>query len=64
VLEVGAAADLVLFYPEELTDRATFDQVKRVASGISSVWVSGVKVYENSRATGKFPGRILKRESR
>lgn len=64
VLEVGAPADLVLFYPEELTDRATFDQVKRVASGISSVWVSGVKVYENSRATGKFPGRILKRESR
>ncbi|MEM9936452.1 MAG: amidohydrolase family protein, partial [Bacteroidota bacterium] len=64
VIEVGAAADLVLMNPETYADRATFDQVKRVASGILSVWVNGVKVYENSQGTANFPGRIIKRMSK
>jgi N-acyl-D-amino-acid deacylase len=58
----GFKADLVLFDPETVVDRATPAEPHALSTGIDRVWVNGVLVYEDQKATGKFPGRPLKRE--
>lgn len=64
VLREGAYADLVLFRPELVADRATLDQPHVNATGIGVVWVNGEMVYDAERATGKHPGRPLRRFTR
>lgn len=62
VIRVGAPADLVLFDPETVGDRATRREPHRVSEGIEGVWVNGVRVYEGGgRTTGARPGRVLTR---
>jgi N-acyl-D-amino-acid deacylase len=61
VIRQGAAADLVLFDTLVVRDNATTDNPHGPASGISMVWVNGEVVYEKGAATGKFPGRGLRR---
>jgi len=58
----GFKADLVLFDPETVLDRATPSDPHAVSTGIDRVWVNGVLVYEDGKTTGQFPGRALKRE--
>ncbi|MCH9648969.1 MAG: D-aminoacylase [Deltaproteobacteria bacterium] len=60
-LRIGGAADLVLFRPEKVKDRATLRKPHELSEGISRVWVNGIAVYENGQATGELPGKILKR---
>ena len=57
----GAAADLVLFDPATVLDRATTKDPQALAAGIATVWVNGAVVYEEGAATGKRPGRVLRR---
>ena len=57
----GMAADLVLFDPATVLDRATPQDPHAVSSGIARVWVNGVVVYEDGRTTGAYPGRVLRR---
>ena len=57
----GAYADLVLFDPATVADRATTDEPHAVATGIERVWVNGTVVFEGGRATGARPGRVLRR---
>ncbi|NNF27999.1 MAG: D-aminoacylase [Gemmatimonadetes bacterium] len=62
VIEPGAAADLVLFDPARVLDRATPSAPHQVAVGIERVWVGGALVYsESDGTTGARPGRVLKR---
>ena len=61
VVRVGAPADLVLFDPDTIEDRATFDEPQTPAVGISRVWVNGVEVYDGTTVTGATPGQVLKR---
>jgi N-acyl-D-amino-acid deacylase len=61
VLRLGAFADLVLFDPERITDRATFTDPKQPAGGIACVFVNGVPVWRDGSATGERPGRVLRR---
>ncbi len=56
------AADLVLFDPETVKDRATFEDPKQPSAGIHSVWVNGRAVWRQGAATGARPGRALRRE--
>jgi len=63
VIAAGAAADLVLFDPELVADRATIESPQALAAGIRSVWVNGELVYEEGRPTGRRPGRALRRIS-
>jgi N-acyl-D-amino-acid deacylase len=58
----GFRADLVLFDPDTVIDRATPTDPHAVSEGIARVFVNGVSVYENGKVTGAFPGRVLKRE--
>lgn len=61
-LTPGAYADLVLFDPETLSDRATFENSSLPSVGISKVWVSGKLVFEDESMTGERPGRVVRRE--
>jgi N-acyl-D-amino-acid deacylase len=63
VIAPGAYADLVLFDPQSVIDRATPDQPHAVASGISKVWVNGVLAYDGGRVTGQRAGRRIYRGS-
>jgi len=55
------AADLVLFDPATVAERATVATPHAVSVGIHTVWVNGAIVYANGRSTGAFPGRALRR---
>jgi N-acyl-D-aspartate/D-glutamate deacylase len=61
VLRPGAAADLTVFDPASITDRATFDDPRRYPAGIAHVIVNGVPVINNGAHTGALPGRVLRR---
>jgi N-acyl-D-amino-acid deacylase len=59
-IEVGWFADLVLFDPERVADRATFDEPRQAPDGIPFVIVNGIVVIDAGRHTGERPGRILR----
>ena len=61
-VEVGQIADLVLFDPDTILDLATTDEPHALSTGVERVWVGGRVVYEAGRATGRRPGRVLRRE--
>jgi len=58
-IKEGMYADLVIFDPNEITDRATFENPFQRSSGIFHVFVNGVPVIRDERFSGNFPGRIL-----
>ena len=62
-LTVGGYADLVLFDPETVIDRATYEEPDLPAGGIHQVWVNGVTVWHEGRASGARPGRALRRQT-
>lgn len=59
----GCWADLVLFDPATIVDRADYDQPRRYAAGICDVWVNGRRVSHDGRPTGERPGRSLRHRS-
>ncbi|HUG40505.1 MAG TPA: serine hydrolase [Longimicrobiales bacterium] len=61
VLRAGAPADLVLFDPATVTDRATPADPHAPSEGVRIVWVNGEIVYRDGRTTGATPGAILRR---
>ena len=58
-LHEGQFADLVLFNPETVIDRATFSSPFALPTGIEKVFVNGVLVWNSDKATGARPGRVL-----
>jgi N-acyl-D-aspartate/D-glutamate deacylase len=60
-LEPGSFADLVLFDPETVLDRATAEEPQATSVGIETVWVNGRIVYEDGRPSGRTSGRVLRR---
>ncbi len=61
LIREGMAADLVLFNPETVQDKATFTQPHQYSEGFSLVVVNGVVAAENGKMTGARAGRILRR---
>lgn len=59
-LREGFFADIVVFRPEDLRDRATYEEPYRRPEGISHVLVNGVPVVFNGETTGERPGRVLR----
>ena len=62
ILEAGTAADICLFDPETVIDRASFENPMAPADGIRMVLVAGEAVWEDGAGTGARPGRALRRE--
>jgi N-acyl-D-amino-acid deacylase len=60
-IATGAYADLVVFDPDTIADRATFETPEVPASGIDIVFVNGEIVWRNGASTGARPGRALRR---
>ena len=61
IIRPGAYADLVLFDPERILDRATPEDPQVPAVGIEKVWVNGAQVYVDGAPTGTHPGRVIRR---
>jgi N-acyl-D-amino-acid deacylase len=59
VIRKGAFADLVLFNPDTVVDRATFAKPFELPLGIEKVFVSGTLVWNAGKPTGERPGRVL-----
>ena len=62
LIRVGYKADLILFDPTRLTDRATVENPGALAVGISDVMVNGVMVLRNNKPTHAYAGAFLLRE--
>ncbi len=60
VLREGAYADLVVFDPEAVADRATYAAPDQLSIGIRHVFVNGVEVVTDGRHTGAKPGRVVR----
>jgi dihydroorotase/N-acyl-D-amino-acid deacylase len=60
VVRPGAFADLVVFDPAAIRDRATFDQPKQYADGVRYVTVNGQLVVDGGQITSARPGRALR----
>ncbi len=60
-LRPGAVADLAIFDPDTIEDRATFARPKQPASGLHLVLVSGQAVWRDGQSTGARPGGFLAR---
>jgi N-acyl-D-aspartate/D-glutamate deacylase len=59
-LAPGSFADVVVFDPAAIADRATFDQPHQYAVGMRHVLVNGVPVLRDGEHTGATPGRAVK----
>lgn len=58
-LAPGAYADIVLFDPATVADRATFTNPHQLSIGIRDVWVNGARVLRDGVHTGTTPGMIV-----
>jgi len=58
-LKEGMFADLVVFDPVTIADRATFEKPHQYAVGVKHVFVNGVQVLKDGEHTGAKPGRAL-----
>jgi N-acyl-D-amino-acid deacylase len=56
----GNFADIVVFDPKLVTDKATFTDPHQYAEGVIHVFVNGKAVLENGQHTGATPGRFVK----
>ena len=54
-------ADLVLFDPETVIDRSTYEDPHIPSAGIEKVWVNGELVFDGGETTGNRPGRVIRR---
>jgi dihydroorotase/N-acyl-D-amino-acid deacylase len=60
VLKEGMWADVVVFDPEKTRDLATFEQPNQLSVGMQYVFVNGVAVIADGKATNALPGRVLR----
>ena len=60
LLREGMYADVVLFDPETVGDRATFEEPHQLSRGIRDVWVNGARVLKEGEHTGALPGRVVR----
>jgi N-acyl-D-amino-acid deacylase len=58
-VQEGMFADVVVFDPATIADRATFEKPHQYAVGVKHVFVNGVQVLKDGEHTGAKPGRAL-----
>ena len=61
VVREGAFADLVVFDPERIIDRGTFENPNQYPDGIAHVFVNGTQIVRDGAHTGARPGQALRR---
>jgi N-acyl-D-aspartate/D-glutamate deacylase len=60
LLKPGMYADITVFDPATIIDRATYEQPSQLATGVSYVFVNGVAVVDGGAVTAALPGRALR----
>ncbi len=60
VLRPGAVADVVVFDPDRVGDRASFDEPHRYPEGVQHVVVSGVHTIREGEQSGQLGGRAVR----
>jgi N-acyl-D-amino-acid deacylase len=60
LLRPGMYADVVVFDPETIGDRATFEDPHQLSVGVEYVFVNGQAVLRDGRHTGARPGRAVR----
>jgi len=60
LLKAGMAADITVFDPASVADKATFEQPHQPSVGFAYVFVNGQKVLDHGRLTAARPGRGLR----
>ena len=58
-LKPGMFADVVVFDPQTIADRATFENPHQLSVGVKDVFVNGTQVLKDGEHTGAKPGRAL-----
>jgi N-acyl-D-aspartate/D-glutamate deacylase len=61
LLREGHWADVAVFDPETVAERATYDDPHQYAAGVSTVIVNGALVIDGGEHTGALPGQVLRR---
>lgn len=64
VLREGMKADVVVFDPQKVRDRSTYEDPHHFSEGVSHVIVNGNSVLRDGAMTGALPGRVLRRAAR
>jgi len=59
-LTVGNFADLVIFDPETIADKATFTKPHQLSVGVSDVWVNGKQALKDAKITEVMAGRVVR----
>jgi N-acyl-D-amino-acid deacylase len=59
-LREGYYADIVVFDPERIADKATFEEPHQYATGMRHVFVNGEQVLRDGEHTGAKPGRVVR----
>jgi N-acyl-D-aspartate/D-glutamate deacylase len=59
-LHAGCFADVVIFDPATVADRATFADPHQLSVGVRDVWVNGTRVLSGGAHTGATPGQIVR----
>ena len=59
-LRVGCHADIVVFDPATIADRATYAAPMQYAAGVDDVFVNGVQVLRDGEHTGAMPGQAVR----
>ncbi len=60
LLRAGCYADVVIFDPATIADRATFADSHQLSVGVRDVWVNGTRVIRDTQHTGATPGRAVR----
>ncbi len=60
ILRPGFAADIAVFDPVRLHDRATYEAPRQYPEGMHYVLVNGILVVDDEQVTGETPGRALR----
>ena len=58
-IQEGMFADVIVFGPATISDRATFEKPHQYAVGVKHVFINGVQVIKDGDHTGAKPGRAL-----
>jgi N-acyl-D-amino-acid deacylase len=53
-------ADIVVFDPNTIIDRATYEKPHQLSVGMQHVFVNGVEVVTDGKSTGAKPGEIVR----
>ena len=59
-LREGMFADIMIFDPNTIIDRATYERPHQLSVGVRYVLVNGVLVVDGARVTGAKPGMIVR----